>query len=482
MSFSPTDIDQIEKKGIDPEQAKTQLESFKTGFPYMKLVAPCIPNRGITIFSEETLLAHAERFNMETSVSKTKFVPASGAASRMFKDIFKFIENPNIHEPIVKTLQYYQTFAFGEDIDDALGPVDTSKVEDLLKIAEFIVNSNVLGYGTKPKGMIKFHKYPGGNRTAFEEHLVEAAKYSSKDNIAKIHFTVSANHQTDIQHLINHVIPNYERTYNVTYDVTYSIQKPSTDTIAADENNEQFVEDGEILFRPGGHGALIHNLNDIDEELIFIKNIDNVVPDYLKVRTVEYKKALAGLLLKTKDKIHDIIKNIDNEKTYHLGWQFAKENFGIEAESREELINALNRPIRVCGMVKNAGEPGGGPFWAQNSDGQISAQIVESSQIDPLSGTQKEIISNATHFNPVDLICYTHSYTGEKFNLLDYIDHNTGFITHKSRGGRDVKALELPGLWNGAMANWLSIFVEVPSITFNPVKTITDLLRKEHLS
>jgi len=487
MIYSKQDLELLKSKDIAPATIDQQISSFKKGFPFMKLTSPGTPRKGITILSEEKLQEYALYYKNQKDVSPIKFVPASGAASRMFKDIYDFINAPSLEHLIISTLQDYSSFAFGEAISKKLGELDTSSLDDLLKIGEFIVGENGLNYGNSPKGLISFHKYNNGNRTAFEEHLVEAAKYATKRGIAKLHFTVSKEHLTGVQKLINSKIEAFEKEFSVTYEISFSVQKTSTDTIAVDlENKPIRNKKGNLLFRPGGHGALIHNLNDIQDDLIFIKNIDNVVPDSIKVKTVEYKKALAGLLLETKNKVHSYIKDLSlegltEEKMLEIA-VFALTTFGIKASSIDELLVALNKPIRVCGMVKNEGEPGGGPFWTINQEGKQSLQIVESSQIDPNSIQQQDIVTKATHFNPVDLICYTKNFAGEKFNLEQFIDHETGFISSKSKNGQRLKALELPGLWNGAMANWLSLYVQVPLITFNPVKTVTDLLRKEHLS
>lgn len=487
MTYKTQDLEFFKSKNIDPKVIDQQINSFKKGFPFMNLTAPGTPKKGIIVLSEDELRKHSSFYENESTVSPIKFVPASGAASRMFKDVYDFIENPSLSHSIVATLQNYSAFAFGKNIDQKLGVINTNSLDDLVKIANYIVNIDGLNYGNSPKGLILFHSYSDGNRTAFEEHLVEAAHYACKNKIAKVHFTVSQEHLDAVQALINSKLSDFEKKFDVTYEISYSVQKNSTDTIAVDMNNEPFRnKKGDILFRPGGHGALIYNLNDIQDELLFIKNIDNVVPDTIKKQTVAYKKALAGILLSTKNKIHSYIKELSSEglteeKMLEIA-VFALTTFGIKAKTIDELLDALNRPIRVCGMVKNEGEPGGGPFWVTNQDGVKSLQIVESSQIDEQSEDQQKIVQQATHFNPVDLICYIKDFEGNKFDLENFIDPETGFISYKSKDGKELKALELPGLWNGAMANWLSLYVEVPLITFNPVKTIKDLLRKEHLA
>jgi hypothetical protein len=349
--------------------------------------------------------------------------------------------------------------------------------------------------------VLKFHTYPDGYRTPLEEHFVEGALYAKNNSsVVKIHFTVSPEHQLAFEKHVDQILPKYEQMFGVKYQIGFSQQKPSTDTIAVSPDNEPFRNnDGSLLFRPAGHGALLENLNDLDADIIFIKNIDNVVPDQLKKLTIDYKKALAGVLLGLQEEIFFYQKTLKEHPYSALESAFYAEaaNFLENVlniipphdqyySEKEELYNyfvhKFNRPLRVCGMVKNQGEPGGGPFFALNKDGSVSLQIVESSQIDFNDPEQATIAHNATYFNPVDLICGVKNYLGEKYNLLDFSDPQTGFISSKSKDGKELKAQELPGLWNGAMSDWGTLFVEVPIETFNPVKTITDLLRKEHQS
>ena len=290
------------------------------------------------------------------------------------------------------------------------------------------------------------------------------------------------------------MIPIYEKLFNVKYNVTFSLQKSSTDTIAVDENYLPFrTQSGSILFRPGGHGALIENLNELDGDIVFIKNIDNVVQDNYKGDIVTYKQLLAGTLVQVQQKIFNYLELLDNgilnnvqigEIISFLEDVLCIKNPNINLLDGDALLlylrKKLNRPIRVCGMVKNVGEPGGGPFWAYNNDGTISLQILESSQIDKHNKSYIQMFSSGTYFNPVDIVCGIKDYKGKRFNLIDYVDPNTGFISSKSKDGRSLKALELPGLWNGAMSDWNTMFVEVPLTTFNPVKTVNDLLKEQH--
>jgi len=361
-------------------------------------------------------------------------------------------------------------------------------------VLSLILGEQGLNYGNLPKGLVKFHAYDDGARKAVAEHLVEGAEYAkNRDSSVSIHFTVSPNHLEGFKAEVAKSKEAVEKKYGVAIVVDYSIQKPSTDTIAVNLDNTPFRgNDGELVFRPAGHGALLENLNDIDGDVIFVKNIDNVVPDNLKPTTVEYKKVLAGLLVDVQERAFAVLRTLDGNASddkaltdgtfliEKLGGDLSKLDSLNETEKADCIKKFLNRPIRVCGMVKNLGEPGGGPFVARNSDGDYSLQIVESSQIDLKNPAQKAIFDEATHFNPVDLVCGVKNYKGEKFDLRDFRDPKTGFISIKSKDGRELKAMELPGLWNGAMSNWITLFVEVPLVTFNPVKSINDLLRTEH--
>ncbi len=508
--FSTKDKKQIEARGSHLGTVLAQIENFKNGFPYLQIEEAASVDQGILSLSEQeikkNITYYDERIN--NGVRPIKFVPASGAASRMFKALFEAQEDMEKGEPENIVLeankaakQYvdnFEKFAFSQDIKK-LAEKSGLKISGKIKI-EFLLSEKGLNYGSLPKGLLKFHKYKSGDRTPFEEHLVEGAKYAKdKNELSKLHFTVSPEHQQEFEKLLTSVKDNYEKELKVTFEVSFSQQKPSTDTIAVDLNNEPFREsDGSLLFRPAGHGALIENLNDLNADVIFIKNIDNVVPDRMKNITIEYKKALAGVLLKTQEKLFFYQKELNEKHPVALDHAFlaAAANF-LEntlntkpAENqyyteKDDLYHYLkekyNRPLRVCGMVKNEGEPGGGPFWAKNNDGTVSLQVVEGSQIDPDSVQQQNIVKHATHFNPVDLVCAVKNFKGEKFDLTKFTDPATGFISKKSKDGKDLKAQELPGLWNGAMSNWNTLFVEVPIETFNPVKTVNDLLREQHL-
>ena len=507
--FSEKDNLQIQNRGSELQTVTAQIENFKKGFPYLSVMEAASVGNGIIQLDEGKRTENVFRYEEKVSagIKPLKFVPASGAASRMFKSLFEALEacaeNENEDETLIKHASARQflvnkeKFAFYADLKEIF--TKNNLEEKCKNWIDFLLNEKGLNYGSLPKGLLKFHNYPSGSRTPFEEHLVEGAQYAKDNqNVARIHFTVSPEHQPGFEKLLAGIKGIYEKELGVTFEVSFSRQKPSTDTIAVDLNNEPFREnDDNLLFRPAGHGALIENLNDLDADIIFIKNIDNVVPDKRKQLTVEYKKALAGVLLKYQEKIFRYQKELNEKHHVALDHVFLAEAANFLENTlntkpsanqyyteKEELYFYLrekyNRPLRVCGMVKNEGEPGGGPFWAKNSDGTVSLQVVESSQIDQNSVQQQNIVKHATHFNPVDLVCGVKNYKGEKYNLLDYTDPETGFISKKSKDGKELKAQELPGLWNGAMSNWNTLFVEVPVETFNPVKTVNDLLREQH--
>lgn len=515
MQLQPKDLDQIRSKGVDPEQIERQLGYFRKGFPYMKLIEPATIGNGIRLIEQDELDGLIEAFDQrKKDYDIIKFVPASGAASRMFKHLFEFSQSFQGSPEEIATvmsqtdfnsvgyfLKNLKKFAFyddlkavaasaGEDIDQLLGQGKLGRVVD------YLIGEKGLNYGALPKALLKFHWYPEGSRLAMEEHLVEAAVYAEgQDKVAKLHFTISPEHKARFVELLDELKPLYEQKLGVKYSITFSEQKSSTDTIAVDMNNEPFRnDDGTLLFRPGGHGALIENLNDLKEEIIFIKNIDNIVPDRLRDITYQYKKAIGALLIRLQEQTFEYLDILDSgaldEQELGQIEDFARNELMINIpaafeaydfmEKVDYLYTQLNRPIRVCGMVKNEGEPGGGPFWVVSPEGVKSLQIVESSQIDLNNPDQAAIVKSATHFNPVDLVCGVYNFRGEKFDLTQFIDHNTGFISTKYKDGRALKALELPGLWNGAMSDWITIFVETPLITFNPVKTVNDLLRPQH--
>jgi hypothetical protein len=505
------DLKLIQSKGIDPKAIDIQIDNFKKGFPFIKLVKPATIKDGIRAFGPKDVQRLADYYlSNYKGYEVLKFVPASGAASRMFKNLFEFstLETEQEQNDALKKDPFVQSFknrlsdfAFYNDLlatldKDGLSLEQLLGKHDYRTIINYLLTETGLNYANLPKGLLSFHRYPDGSRMAIEEHLVEGANYcKDKQGRAAVHFTISPEHADRFIDEINRVKDKYEEFFDVTYEITFSIQKSSTDTIAVDLQNKPFREaDGSILFRPAGHGALIENLNDREGEIIFIKNIDNIVPDRLKADTYLYKRILGGCLIEVQEILFEYLEalergSVDDEDLKSI-LKFARKELSVEPpidynslpriEKIDFLFNKLNRPIRVCGMVKNEGEPGGGPFWVENLEGERSLQIVESSQIDLDDPQQKEIFGNSTHFNPVDLVCGVRDFKGHNFDLHEYVDESTGFISIKSKDGRSLKAQELPGLWNGAMADWNTIFVEVPVSTFNPVKTINDLLRNEH--
>ncbi len=497
------DLKQLASLNITENQVILQVAQLKRGTTFVELMRPATIGDGIVRLDEIQAAQFANSFEADKDYYQfTKFVPASGAASRMFKDLFTFAESGVETKFTDIFFAHIQCFAFYEDLEEAVKRLYGLNIGNLLQqgrkvdLVKALLMDKGLNYGKLPKALLKFHHYEGFNRLALEEHLVEAAQYATnKQGVAKLHFTVSPEHEEPFKKTIYALKADYEKKYGVHYDVTYSCQKPSTDTVAIDSDGNLFREaDGTLLLRPGGHGALIENLNDLVEEVVFIKNIDNIVPETKSATTIIYKKVLAGALLHLQQQTFDCLELLDrgslSSDEIEDIIRFAKEDLMMDIpdfvtdysdiEKIDYLYDKLNRPMRVCGMVKNEGEPGGGPFWVKNDDDEVSLQIIESSQIDHNNAQQEAIFQGATHFNPVDLVCGCWNYRGEAFNLTDFVDDNTAFVSNKSKDGRELKALELPGLWNGAMADWITIFVEVPIETFNPVKTVNDLLKPMH--
>jgi len=542
--FSDKDLRQIEEHGLNIDEVNRQLDLFKMPKFFLKLAGPCIVGNGIMVFDRENMASLIEIYETGGPVHGcVKFVPASGAASRMFKVLLRYLNQGNEitrddvsieastgegdAQQLLDFMDGLKRFAFFRELKSALSDQGfnvnaLSKKGYFRDILRFLLREEGLDYANLPKGLLKFHEYPEGSRTAFEEHLVEAASYvADEDGRCPLHLTISQEHLNGFDSSFRASRPIYEERYGVAYDISFSMQAKSTDTIAVKLDNTPFrQEDGRLLFRPGGHGALLKNLNEIDGDIIFIKNIDNVVPDYLKPETFRWKKIIGGYLISIQNQIRGYMKKLasgdadhqkikderptsniegpkSNEKqTSTLGTlldeaaSFLEEKLllsipgHIKSASPEDrriyLMERLDRPVRVCGMVKNEGEPGGGPFWVEDETGERSLQIVETAQIDPDSKEQQNILAASTHFNPVDLVCGVRDWQGKPFDLRRFTDPKTVLISQKSKYGKDLKALEHPGLWNGSMARWITLFVEVPVITFNPVKTVNDLLRKEH--
>lgn len=474
--FSTPDTEQIKTHGLTPEIVAQQLADFVRGFPYANITRPATVGNGIIELSDIDITRYAEKYTAAQATKKiVKFVPASGAATRMFRDLFEFLNTDTMNDVTRRVLDNLDKFAFWDDLRQFLPDTPT----DRDKIACMLTNAG-LDYGNLPKGLIAFHKYDTYSRTALEEHLVEGAQYAAANGTVHIHFTVSPEHLAGFHALLARAVPEYSARYGVKYDITMSNQSTSTDTIAVNPDNTPFrTDDGRLLFRPAGHGALIENLNNIDADIVFIKNIDNVTTDELRGDTIEYKRALAGLLVSLQTRAFEYLNNFAAHDLDEIR-AFITRDLGTHiapTATTEELRTILNRPIRVCGVVKNIGAPGGGPFWVRDENGTESLQIVESSQIAP---DARDIMNASSHFNPVDLVCGVRDAHGKPFDLTAFVDPKTGFISEKSSGGRALRAMERPGLWNGAMAHWNTVFVAVPASTFTPVKVVTDLLSPSH--
>ena len=502
-TITPQDVDMITRKGLSVDDVMHQLDIFRRGFQPMRLDRPCTMDDGIVTIPADQRHIYIEAHDEAARQGKMmKFVPASGAASRMFKDWFEFrdMEDFNESHDAQMIADDLPNYPFYNDLKKVLSRkgldiASLSENDRFTTILDHILTAEGLNYGHLPKAVLKFHSYGEYSRTALEEHLVEAVGYIRDSNrICRIHFTISSEHQSDVEKHITDVVKLYEFRYDTRYDIIVSLQLSSTDTIAVDTANQPFRDEtGKLIFRPGGHGALLKNLNAINHDIIFVKNIDNIVPDRLKPDTILFKKVLGGYLVLLQDRIHSYIRYLEkdkvSDKTITDIGSFCRDTLSVTLPSKFEdfphtrkiqaLIDILNRPVRVCGMVKNEGEPGGGPFWVIKN-GTPSLQIIEQAQVDMASEEQRSIWSSSTHFNPVDIVCGVKDHRGAKYDLEAFVDRSAFFISEKSFEGRQLKALEHPGLWNGAMAAWNTVFVEVPITTFNPVKTVRDLLRTEH--
>lgn len=509
MTLTKNDLELLSKKGISERKVREQIETFKEGIPFVQLEKAVTVGEGISKFNPEEERQLIDRFDKaKGEMVLLKFVPASGAASRMFKALFNFLEAYDLSEESLK--EYLERtgdtdmktfsegltdFPFYKIVENRISGKTSSKDEEIYLFLKEMMSEDALNYGFYPKGLLPFHNYGDHIATPFEEHLKEASIYSKSGDTAKLHFTISEQHGDMFNKEFSNIKERVSSATRTSFEVSYSYQKPSTDTIAVDMDNQPFrTDDGKVLFRPGGHGALIENLNDHDADIVFIKNIDNVTVPRFAREVVDSKKVLAGVLLKVQAKAFEYARRLndgnltagqmdeiksflENELNGRLSDTFASFNIG---EQIDVLKDKINRPIRICGMVKNEGEPGGGPFWIKDLKGNVSLQIIESAQINMDNAEQANIVKNATHFNPVDLVCGIKNHKSEKYDLMNFVDAKQGFITGKTKDGRELKALELPGLWNGAMAYWNTIFVEVPLQTFSPVKTVNDLLKPAH--
>jgi len=516
--FNNQDLNQIRDHGLTVKEVLRHLDLFKTPPPYLKLLRPCTPGDGITAIDKKKIQAMANSYELDRQKRRyLKFVPASGAASRMFEDFLRYVnqekeitrdhlvskseEGIKAAQEVLEIMNGIKKFAFFKDLESTLLErgldIDTLLHKgQFTSIVHLLLSEEGLNYAGLPKALLKFHEYPDGSRTAFEEHMVEAVSYiASKNGHCRIHFTVSREHLEKFEALYKKAGPIFENQDKVLFQVTFSTQKKSTDTLAVGLDNKPFRQkNGMLLFRPGGHGALLEDLNDLQGDIIFIKNIDNIVPDRLKPASTKWKQILCGYLITIQKKIFNYIEMLSSgpieerfldqliasiRKDVSLPLPDFTADTTLE-ERKAFLMERLNRPLRVCGMVKNEGEPGGGPFWVRDRSGESSLQIVEKGQIDPDSKEQQAILATSTYFNPVDLVCGVRDRRGTPFNLRRYVDPSAVLISQKSNDGKALKALERPGLWNGAMALWNTVFVEVPGITFHPVKTVNDFLRKEH--
>ncbi len=502
---------------VPADKIIAQIKIFERGIPFLKLLRPCIIGDGVKVVTRDEQEIYIKMFNSALDEGRViKFVPASGAATRMFKKQLSVLVNyKNIDiqklkeladrgdEDCEATLEFFENihrFAFFNELMRAIENYG-KKLNDLIadenfpEVIHFVAENIGLNYVNLPKGSILFHSYPEGPRTAFEEHLIEAMNYSSdKNKVVKVHFTISPEHENEIKKLFNSLFEKYSRQ-SWKFDVEFSFQSPSTDTVSVTSDNKPFRDDsGKIVFRPGGHGALLKNLNELKADIVSIKNIDNIVPDHLKDETYKNKKILGGYLISLQEKVFSILQNLEtkmmDDNFSNEIIKFIKREFEVDLsdilkletllQKKKYFFEFLNRPIRVCGMVKKENHPGGSPFWVEGENGEVSRQIVETAQVDLSDDNQVRLFESATHFNPVDLACGVKDYQGNHFNLENYSNPETGLITTKSKEGRELKALELPGLWNGGMYGWLTVFAEVPKITFNPVKEVNDLLKPEH--
>ncbi len=506
LNLTTEDRELLKARGVTEEQLEQQVDRFRTGFPYLRIAAPARCGAGITVLSAEEEAEAVDRWKQYLAAggSVCKFVPASGAASRMFKALFAFVDSAEEHpaegSDVAALVKDIHKVAFFDELNEAAkkhygADVDTLIADGREKdVIRAIILPEGLDYGALPKGLLTFHHSADGTRTPVEEQLMEGAQSACQaDGSVNMHLTVSGSHRKAFEKKLAEAVPAIEQRMGVKINVSMSEQLPSTDTVAVNEDNTLFREDGRLVFRPGGHGALIRNLDAIDSAVVFVKNIDNVVPDSRRADTLRYKQVIAGYLIELHDKVAEYTRLIDSrdytDSRLEEVVKFMREAFSIEAPEFDSLKgedlatylrSLLDRPLRVCGMVRNEGEPGGGPYIAYNADGSRSLQILESSQIDLSKAEYRDMMAHATHFNPVDLVCYVRDLDGKGYDLPDFVDPETGFISSKSLHGRPLKALELPGLWNGAMSRWNTAFVEVPVSTFNPVKTVNDLLRPQH--
>ncbi len=499
--FTNQDYIAIEQHGISQETLQRQIAVI-AHTKQVELLRPVLKNDGLLVLSEEEVAQKEKNYAQQMGSRQiVKFVPASGAASRMFKSLFNFLNNDDFSAPVKEVACNLSSFAFFEPLAEVLNTnnLDICQLlenKDYKTIFSFLLENKGLNYASLPKALLTFHRYEELTRTAFDEHLIEAAAYAcGNDKTAHLHFTVSPEHYALFQEHVAKILKTYESLLQVKFDISFSFQDKSTDTIAFDYENQPFrTDDGQLVFRPGGHGSLIKNLNNLQADIAFIKNIDNVTLDEFKADTIKYKKVLASLLVDFQEKTFDILRQLQQnnngqilkEAEELLQQMFVRlensyQTLSLE-EKRQYLFRLLDRPIRICGVVKQTGEPGGGPFWVRNEKGVESMQIVESSEMNLKNPRQQAIFEQSKFFNPVDIVCSLKHFDGSPFDFEQYIDYDRFFVSSKSLNGKNLKAIENPGLWNGAMSDWLTMFVAVPLSTFAPVKTVNDLLHHEHLN
>jgi hypothetical protein len=513
-SLSTEEAAEIAAHGLDQTDVARQLEFYANAPDFAQLLRPCTRGDGLTVVDAADQARLVSLFDQAVrSRDVIKFVPASGAASRMFKTPLAYLysadpvtradvevaanKGDGDAAELLKLIDGLERFAFFDDLrasmeGEGLDVRDVARTGDVRRLLQHLLTDKGMSYGDLPKALLKFHRYGDLNRTAFEEHLVEAAEYArGEGNVCRLHFTVSPEHRSGFESLLAQVLPRYEKEFGVTYDITFSIQKASTDVLAVELDGKPFRErEGALLFRPGGHGALIENLGELDADVVFIKNIDNVVPDDAKGPTYLWKKVLGGLAIELQGQVFshlDALESDPGDAALAAAIEFLEHSLctplppqGKGGESRKQLVlRMLDRPIRVCGMVPNTGEPGGGPFWVSTS-GRESVQVVETSEVDPDQAAQQDLLAHSTHFNPVDLVCATRRRDGSSRSLGDHVNQDAVFLVEKSKDGRPLRSLERPGLWNGAMSDWNTVFVEVPIETFAPVKTVEVLLDPKH--
>lgn len=514
MNFTDNDIEQIQNHDLTLEQVREQIETIKRGMSFTNLTEAASIGNGILRFDSNEQNHYIQVFeDKRNSLSLIKFVPASGAATRMFKFLFKFLADFNVSRDTINGyinknkgsglavfFAGLEKLPFFEEVVHKVHKVvpnfnELSYDEKRVEFIKTMLDKDRLNYSDFPKGLLPFHRYKYHIATAFEEHLYEASLYASSNKVANVHFTISPKHNKAFDKEFKYIEEDVEENTQAAFNISFSNQRKSTDTIALTLNNEPYRNsNGQLLFRASGHGALLDNLNGLDHDLIFIKNIDNVIVSKHHKELAKYKKILAGVLIEAQQDVFEFLHVLDNkdvkDETCNLIAKFLRDRFNLIIIDKfqkftvnqkiDYLKDKLNRPIRVGGIVKNEKEPGGGPFWVKDKDGNASIQVVEFAQIDFSSEDQKQIVRNATHFNPTDFVCGIKNYRGELFDLKEYVDVNANFVTNKSILDQEIKVLERPGLWNGSMAHWNSIFIEVPLMTFNPVKTVNDLLKSPH--